>query len=95
MANVRLPSAWNGKPHKALLAAKEEDRFTADTPEGVIISILSHPHQPNHLPNIFHLLQMPQAVQESVVQVGARPVPGLLSLRPETRLPEAAKPVCM
>jgi hypothetical protein len=28
--------------------------------------VLSNPHQPNHLPDIFYLLQMPQAVQESI-----------------------------
>ena len=28
--------------------------------------VLSNPHQPNHLPDIFYLLQMPQAVQENI-----------------------------
>ena len=35
------------------------------------------------------------AFQESVVQIGVKPTGGLLSLRDETKLPDAAKPVFM
>src|SRR5262245_51984887 len=31
-----------------------------------MVSLLSKPHQPDHLPDVFYLLQMPQTVQESV-----------------------------
>src|SRR5262245_38156200 len=32
----------------------------------VLVRILSHPYQPNDLPDILYLLEMPQMVQESV-----------------------------
>src|SRR4029450_2483605 len=32
----------------------------------LMVSLLSKPHQPDHLSDVFYLLQMPQAIQESV-----------------------------
>src|SRR5215468_11726519 len=32
----------------------------------LMVSLLSKLHQPDHLPDVFYLLQMPQTVQESV-----------------------------